>query len=119
MFIRRFLLTVVLSLVALLGLNACSDNRAQAWQMIENGALLVDVRTPSEYNAGHLPNARLIPIGQLSARLEEFGKDKNRPVVVYCASGGRSGKAKSILEANGFTQVVNAGGYEAMMAVKP
>lgn len=117
--IRRLFLTLIISLLALSGLNGCSDNTGKAWQMINDGALLVDVRTPREYNAGHLPNAKLIPISQVESRLEEFGGDKNRPIVVYCASGGRSGKAKGILESHGFTNVVNGGGYEALMAAKP
>ncbi len=90
-----------------------------AWQKIDQGALLVDVRTPGEYNAGHLPNAKLIPVDEVEKRLSEFGSDKSRPIVVYCKSGGRSGRAESILLANGYTDVTNGGGYQQLMSTKP
>ncbi|MDH5299800.1 MAG: rhodanese-like domain-containing protein [Gammaproteobacteria bacterium] len=115
----RGVLPWALVLVGLLTLSGCSDNRAKAWQMIDDGALLVDVRSPGEYNAGHLPDAKLIPVSEVGSRLAEFGNDKNAPIVVYCAAGVRAGKAKDILESNGFTNVVNGGGYEDMMAAKP
>ncbi len=79
-----------------------------------NGALVVDVRTPQEFSGRHYPGALNIPVDQVQARLSEFG-DKNSPIVVYCQSGGRSGMAKQILEAAGFTKVTNGGGVADMM----
>lgn len=79
-------------------------------QLLDGGALVVDVRTPGEYAAGHHPRAINIPVDQVENRLAEFG-DKTKPVVVYCQSGTRSSRAKSALEANGFTSVTNAGGF--------
>jgi len=110
---------LLISMVLVLSSTACSDNRAEAWQMINDGALLVDVRTQKEYNTGHLPGSKLIPIAEVDARIAEFGNDKSRPVVLYCASGGRAGKVKATLEARGFTNVLNAGGYNAMITVMP
>jgi len=108
----------VLILVALL-LSGCSnESQIKAWGMIDNGALIVDVRTPQEFKSGHLPGAKLIPINQVSAKLSEFGNDKNRPIVVYCKSGSRSGKAEGILKSAGFTNVINGGGYSSLMSVK-
>ncbi len=91
----------------------------KAWEMINNGALLVDVRTREEYDAGHLEGALLIPYDQISQRLAEFGEDKGRPIVVYCRSGRRAGIAEKTLRKAGFTNVFNAGGYETMKAAKP
>ncbi len=84
--------------------------------MISSGAVVVDVRTPDEFREGHLPQATNVPIQDFSQRLAEIdaltGGDKTKPVVVYCASGNRSGKAKQQLEAAGYTQVVNGGGFD-------
>lgn len=80
----------------------------------QNGALVVDVRTPQEFAGGHYPGAVNIPVDQVQSRLKEFG-DRNSPVVVYCQSGGRSAMAKQILEGAGFTKVTNGGGVADMM----
>ena len=92
---------------------------AVAWQLIAEGALLVDVRTPKEFEAGHLEGAINISHEQTADRLAEYGDDKNRTIVVYCRSGRRSGVAEDILKENGYTNVHNGGGYEALLAAKP
>ena len=88
-------------------------------QLIADGALVLDVREQSEWDAGHLPTAHLVPVRELPARLAEVdawtGGDKGKPVVVYCASGQRSERAKGILEAAGFTNVVNGGAFGALV----
>ncbi|MCB1177770.1 MAG: rhodanese-like domain-containing protein [Leptospiraceae bacterium] len=81
---------------------------------IDTGALIVDVRTAGEYAGGHYPNAINIPLDQVQARISEFGGDKNREIVVYCLSGGRSASAKRILESAGYKNVTNAGGLGDM-----
>ncbi len=73
---------------------------AEARAKVNAGALLVDVRTPGEFAGGALPGAKNIPVSDLAARLSELPKGK--PVIVYCASGMRSSKAKSILKGAGF-----------------
>ena len=84
--------------------------------MIAAGAVVVDVRTPAEFAEGHLPNATNIPIQEFAQRIADVntlaGSDKARPIVVHCASGNRSSKAKQQLEAAGYTQVVNGGGLD-------
>ncbi|MBX3157686.1 MAG: rhodanese-like domain-containing protein [Deltaproteobacteria bacterium] len=89
---------------------------AAAKALIGDGAVVLDVRSPDEYAGGHLSQAANIPVQDLSARLAEVeklvGGAKERPIVVYCAAGGRAGKAKQQLEAAGFTNVVNGGGYD-------
>jgi phage shock protein E len=85
---------------------------AAAKQLIASGATVVDVRTAEEVEDGALPGAKHIPIDELDARMADVGTDKTKPVVVYCASGGRAGKAKAKLEAAGYTHVVNGGGYD-------
>jgi len=98
---------------------ACADSASgsvekRAWNEIRNGALLVDVRTQKEYDAGHLEGSLLIPYDQITQRITEFGEDKSRQIVVYCRSGRRSGVAEQTLRKYGFINVLNTGGYEAM-----
>src|SRR5262249_20613702 len=76
---------------------------------------LLDVRTPHEWDEGHLPGARYLFLGDLPQKLKDLNRD--RPVVVYCASGYRSSLAASILQAGGFTAAANVpGSYQAWTA---
>ena len=73
---------------------------------------LLDVRQLNEYEQGHLPGAKLIPLPDLTDRLDELEKEKTQ--VVYCAVGGRSRIAAQMLAGKGFKQVINvAGGFKA------
>jgi phage shock protein E len=80
----------------------------KARQLVQSGAVLVDVRTPSEYSSGHIEGARNVPIQELGQRLSEF-ESKTRPLVVYCRSGNRSRTAARILKEAGFTEVHDLG----------
>ena len=79
------------------------------------GATVLDVRTDREYAGGHYKGAIHIPVSELPARMSELG-DNEKPVVIYCLSGGRAGTAKKILEAAGFKDVTNAGSLGRMPA---
>lgn len=68
-------------------------------------AVVIDVRDASEYATGHITNARNIPEAQLAERLKELDRFKTRPIVVSCASGGRSARAGTLLQKQGFTEV--------------
>jgi hydroxyacylglutathione hydrolase len=73
---------------------------------------LLDVRTPHEWDEGHLPGAQYLFLGELAEKLRDL--NRNKPVVVYCASGYRSSLAASILRASGFAAAANMpGGYQA------
>ncbi len=76
------------------------------------GATVIDVRSCEEFRRGAWPGALNIPLGVLPSRLAEVPKD--RPVVLYCASGARSGAAASLLRRAGFADVLNAGGLRDM-----
>ncbi len=69
----------------------------------ENNMTILDVRTKDEYKMGYIKNSKLIPLQELSQRLNELQKFKNKKILVYCASGSRSVAASRILEKNGFT----------------
>ena len=85
-------------------------------QLIADGAVVIDVRTAEGYQAGHLPNAVNIPVDEVESRLADadklVGGDHAKPVVVYCAKGGRAAKAKQVLENAGYQRVVNGGGLD-------
>jgi len=76
----------------------------------EKNAFLLDVRTKEEYKAYHIPGAKLIDISSIHFK-DEIGKlDKNKNLLVYCASGARSRSACNILKQAGFEKVYNLSG---------
>ncbi|PRP94883.1 rhodanese-like domain-containing protein [Enhygromyxa salina] len=88
-----------------------------AHKLVEDGALLLDVRTEAEYAERHLDGSLLIPHTELPARIAEVldaqGGDKSKPIVVFCRRGGRAEVAKAALLASGFTEVTNLGSIDA------
>jgi phage shock protein E len=95
---------------------APTKDPAKAREMIANGAVVIDVRTPEEFTGDHLAQATNIPVQEFSSRLGDVeklvGGDKSKPIVLHCAAGGRAGKAKKQLEEAGYTNVVNGGGLD-------
>ena len=81
-------------------------------EKIKAGAKVVDVRSPDEFRDGAYAGAVNIPLQDLGRRLAEIPKDK--AVVLYCASGARSGMAARVLKQAGYADVVNAGGLGDM-----
>ncbi len=73
---------------------------ARAHQLVEGGALLVDVRSPAEFASGHLAGATNVPVSDMAARAAELAK-QGKPIVVYCASGMRSASAARTLKSAG------------------
>ncbi|CAG0926163.1 unnamed protein product, partial [Notodromas monacha] len=80
-------------------------------QLIAEGAQIIDVRSPSEYKGGHIKGSINIPLPELSAKIGQIKKDK--AVITCCASGMRSGSAKSMLQDKGYT-VYNGGGWASL-----
>ncbi len=83
--------------------------KANLGEVIARGAVIVDVRTTGEYAGGHINGSVNIPLAALAGQMARLKKDK--PVITCCASGMRSSSAKSMLQANGFTEVYNAGSW--------
>ena len=73
-------------------------------------AVVLDVRDAAEFATGHIPNARNIPFAELDGRIGELNKFKNKPVVLVCQSGSRSGKALAALTKAGFEKAQSLGG---------
>ena len=90
-----------------------SNNSSIVKKWIHDGALIVDVRTPEEFNAGNYKNSINIPLSDIEKNIEVFG-DKNRPIIVYCRSGRRSGEARRILEKHKYNKILNAGAFSNM-----
>lgn len=86
-------------------------------QEIANGAKIIDVRSKSEYASGHVKGSVNIPLEQLEKNINKF-KDKNTTVITCCASGMRSGVAKSVLKRNGFENVYNGGSWTKVQSLK-
>lgn len=78
-------------------------------QLIENGAVILDVRTSGEYAGGHIKGSINIPVQALGSQMSKLKKDK--PIITCCASGMRSGSARSMLQSAGFKEVYNAGSW--------
>ena len=87
-------------------------------QLVNDGAIILDVRTSGEFSTGHIKGSINIPINSLAHNLAKL-KAKNKPVITCCASGMRSASAKSILQSNGFSDVYNGGSwYQLNMKIK-
>ena len=109
------------SLSSLLGCKSESKAMVQIVSVAEfkeglsnNEVQLIDVRTPKEYNDGHIENARLIDFLSEDFKIKIQELDKEKPIYLYCRSGGRSGKASKVMEVFGFKEIVDLeGGYMA------
>lgn len=85
---------------------------ADARQLVARGAQLVDVRNPMEHQRGALPGSVNIPLPLIQQALKQL--DRQTPVLLYCNSGQRSGMAKQLLDACGFSIVHNLGSYTCL-----
>lgn len=82
--------------------------------LIKNGAQVIDVRSNSEFQSGHINGAINIPLQDLQNNISKLKKDK--PVITCCASGMRSASAKNILKSNEFVEVHNGGGWMSLQS---
>jgi rhodanese-related sulfurtransferase len=82
-------------------------------QLLQEGAIIIDVRSKGEFEGGHIKGALNIPLDQLRNNFSKL-KDKNKPIITCCASGMRSASAKSILISGGYTSVFNGGGWNSL-----
>lgn len=92
--------------------GADSSTTSRVKEVVAAGATVIDVRTDDEFNGGHVPGAKNIPVHTLPLRLNEVGP-KDRPVVLYCRSGARSAQAAQILRRAGWTDVIDVGPMSA------
>ena len=79
----------------------------------ENGAILIDVRTPQEFDHGHIQGSKNIPLDKIQREVKTI-KSFNKPIITVCKSGARSGMAKSILKSAG-VEVYNGGPWNVLI----
>jgi rhodanese-related sulfurtransferase len=79
-------------------------------QLMELGAIIVDVRTSGEFSTGHIQGSVNIPVDRITHNVAKL-KAKKKPIITCCASGMRSATAKSILQSNGVAEVYNGGSW--------
>ena len=85
-------------------------------EIIEQGALIIDVRTKEEFKEGHIEGSLNIPLDEIGEAMSWLQKDV--PTVVVCASGNRSSHAVMVLKANGFEKVYNGGSWDSLGNIK-
>lgn len=91
---------------------------ATARRLVAEGVKVVDVRTPAEYAAGHVPGAVNIPYDQMATRSAELGPPTT-PLVLYCHSGRRSGIAVQTLRSKGFNRLYDLQAYDRWVESEP
>ena len=80
----------------------------------ENGAIIIDVRTPQEFDQGHIQGSKNIPLDKIQREVKAI-KNMNKPIITVCKSGARSGMAKSILKSAG-VEVYNGGPWNVLVS---
>ena len=93
-----------------IGYEQISGAEARALMESESGYIIIDARTQSEYDEGHIPGAILIPEYEIASRAENELPDKNQLILIYCRSGRRSKIAAEELVKLGYTNVKEFGG---------
>jgi rhodanese-related sulfurtransferase len=81
-------------------------------ELVKNGAIIVDVRTPGEFNSGHIKGSINIPLDQINNKKDEL-KKKNKVIITCCRSGNRSGIAESMLQSAGI-ECYNGGPWNVL-----
>lgn len=85
-------------------------------EMVQEGAIVVDVRSKGEFSSGHIRKSINIPLEQIDRELSRKLKDKDKTIILCCASGARSGMARRRLKAKGYPSVYNGGGWTSLRA---
>lgn len=98
-----------MGLLSMLGLGGKSES---VKEFMDKGAIIIDVRTPGEFQGGHIKGSKNIPLNTIGNQIESI-KKLNKPVIACCASGMRSSQATSILKSNGI-EAMNGGGWASL-----
>jgi rhodanese-related sulfurtransferase len=100
---------IIMGLLSMLGLGGKSES---VKEFIAKGAVIIDVRTPEEFQGGHIKGSKNITLNTISSKINDI-KNLNKPVIACCASGMRSSQATSILKSNGI-EAMNGGGWSSL-----
>jgi len=85
-------------------------------EAIKKGAVIIDVRTPHEFDHGKVPGSINIPVDRISVSVERI-RSMKKPVIVCCESGARSNQAKNILKSAGINEVYSGGSWESVLRI--
>ena len=110
---NRTTILVIAAIVAVIFMMNKSGqiSAKDALEKLKNGALVIDVRSAGEFTSGHLAKAINIPLDEIETAVPKRVKDKSQVLLLHCASGMRSGMAKSKLIVMGYTNAFNLGSY--------
>lgn len=96
--------------MGLLELLGFGKTKKKILEFVERDAVIIDVRTPQEYKMGHINASKNIQLEKINKNLDKIQK-LDKPIILYCRSGMRSGEAMRRLKAHGITEVVNGGAF--------
>ena len=107
------MVSIVVGVVVVLLLLKVSTQVRQktALDLLQRGAMVIDVRSPAEFQSGHLPAAVNIPAHDIARHIGQQAPRKDQPLLLHCLSGTRSGMATRTLKRMGYTKVFNLGSY--------
>ena len=104
---------ILLCVLAFLFLKKKFFDNTDYKSMLNEGGVVIDVRSEAEFYSGHIENSLNLPLSEISSKIEQLN-DKNQPIITCCASGIRSAAAAKILRAKGYSNVVNGGGWSSL-----
>ena len=107
-----FLVVLVLAVAYIYMKRSSQISSNDATEYLRSGAMVIDVRSQNEFDSGHIMQAHNIPLDRVDVLVPTAVRDKNKVLLLHCASGVRSGLAKKKLEALGYKNVFNLGSYE-------
>lgn len=113
--LNKWIVPVVMSVSVMMVACTSAPTHAEAAKKVEvekAKGVWIDVRTPAEYQAGHLSGAANIPHEQIAQQIASLTSNKDEPIHLYCQSGRRAGLVLATLKQLGYTNVQNHGGYE-------
>lgn len=116
--VQSILALLVLFAASLMPTWAAEQEPSVAWEKIDRGVTLIDVRTAEEFAAGHIDGAINIPFENIVPELAKRNIAKDAEVVLYCRSGNRSGVAQQSLIKQGYSNTYNAGGFDSLISAR-
>ncbi len=105
--INYIIIAAVIIFFVLKKIGQVSANKAL--ELVNQGAVVIDVRTPSEFASGSVKDAINLPLDSISQKIAAATPDKEQPILVFCMSGTRSAMARRVLRTNGYKNVYNLG----------
>jgi phage shock protein E len=107
-----FLVVLILTIAYIAMKRSGQVSSKEATEYLKNGAMVIDVRSANEFDAGHIIQARNIPLDRIEMMALSVVRDRNKVLLLHCSTGARSNLAKKKLLDMGFKNTFNLGSYE-------